>query len=347
MGTWLCIDVGFTFTRFGVWRSEQFSSLQKLRTPDTRSQFGTQSAARRKAWLDWLKHHVDQIVGGSGDFQKIALCFPGVVSSEGVIWRSNSIWGNADVDMYPEELSAILGLPVTVLNDLSASTVRYGEDSTLTDEHSVVVVSVSSGIGAKLYDRVSRRLMLEQRGRNGELGLAVVEYGHDALTNDNGNLRGILGNYASGVGFSRLLERAISKSDATAYENSMLARALGQSPMDKGALDRVTLNELAVNCILAGDTFTRDVLAESVRYLAQVLHIVMLFNAPARIVLTGGFASSLGELYRSEVVSALILDLRLLYDEQEIDRVIRLGYGDDMDNLVGLVAWLKRLELDE
>ncbi|WP_440857008.1 ROK family protein [Pseudomonas syringae] len=345
MGPWLCIDLGFTFTRFAVWQESGFSVVKKIRTIDTRREFSTDAIARREAWLSWLKATVSELLDETSGICKIAMCFPGVVSSHGVIWRSNSIWGNANTDTSPEELAGVLGLPVIVLNDLSASAIRYGEDPSFENVDSVAVVSISSGIGAKLYDRLARRVILEPKGRNGELGLAIVETGEKALTNDNGNLRGILGNYSSGVGFTRIIERAIKEGDQLDFEKSMLRTKIKESDLQLEPLDRVKLNKLAVDCILAGDTFTKRALTDSVRYLTQVLHIVMLFNAPGRIVITGGFANSLGEIYRLEVVQSMATHLKLLYEIEEIDEIIKLGYADDMDNLFGLAAWLRKIEV--
>jgi glucokinase len=338
----LCIDLGYTNTRLAVHDTEGFVDIRRIRTIETRAAFGEDAHARRQRWLDWLSEEVAAIRRDWPTVEAVGLCFPGVVAADGAIWRSNTIWGNAADDLPPDALHRKLGLPVVVLNDISAAAVRYGESPEMERVRTVCVVSVSSGIGAKLYDRVARRVLLEPGGRNGELGLAVVDDAPDALTNDNGRLRGILGNYSSGVGFTRMLRRAMLLDGAAAYGASLLHSRLAQSGLDAQTMDRAQLNEIAVQCIKACDPFTESVLRASVSHLARVLHVIVLFSAPERIVLTGGFATSLGEFYRAQVASALAQDLRLLYDSDQIDELLCMGAGDDMDNLMGMAAWMDR-----
>jgi glucokinase len=338
---WLCIDLGFTFTRFGVWRGERFVAIERVRTIDTKSGPYASGAERRDAWLQWLAGEVDRLRALWPGLSRVGLCFPGIVTADGAMWRASSIWGTAGDDLPAARLEQAFGLPVLVLNDLSAAAVRYGEDPAMADQQTVAVVSISSGIGAKLYDREARRVMLEPGGRNGELGLAVVDEAPDALTNSEGQLRGILGHYAAGVGFACMVRRAATAA-GSAYPGSALRRRLDEAGEDIAAVDRVRLNELAVLSIREGDGFVREVLRTAIGYLVRALHIVILFNAPGRVVLTGGFAISVGEAYREEVCAALAPKLRLLYTPEEIAAMVVMGAEDDMDNLLGMASWMTR-----
>ena len=337
----LCIDVGYTFSRFGISCGGEFIDIQRVRTIDTRALCGDVPEARKQEWIRWLSEQVRAKRDSWPSISRIGLCFPGLVSAHGDIGRTNAIWGDGASDLASTELSAHLGLNVDILNDLAAAAIRFGEDTCFDDERTVLTLSVGSGIGSKVYDRVERRVVMERNGRNGELGLAIVDDGPAATRNDNGRLPGVLGNYASGVGFSRLLRlHAASASGNQAYSASSLCSALVAIGESIDTVDRVQLNEIAVACIKGGDAFAHDVLACSIKYLARVLHVVILFAAPDAIVLTGGFAVSVGELYRHELCAALSCYLPLLYAPGEIERMVRLAPADDLDNLRGVALWL-------
>ncbi|WP_282045858.1 ROK family protein [Roseibium album] len=335
----LCIDAGYTLTRFAVFRDGELSSPHKVPTINTRRLYGLDSNRRMSSWLSWLAKNAAKVLSEEPSVNRACLCFPGVVDEDGSIFRSNSIWGNADADLATEKISETLGMPTTVLNDLVAAAVRYGEDPTLLNQRTIAVISISSGIGAKIYDRMSRRVVLEPHGRNGELGLAVVDYSPNALTNDNGRLRGILGNYASGTGYARLFTQ-MAMIDPEAYANSAVAKQLACHNRNLESIDRVTLNEYATSAINSGDAFALSVLHASIVYLARALHIVILFDSPDLIVLTGGFVTSVGEIYRTMLVDELCLNLRLLYSNSDVDQMVRLGAGDDQDNLLGAARWV-------
>lgn len=337
----LCIDIGYTFSRFGISCGGKFIDFERVRTIDTRALCGNVPEARKQEWIKWLFEQVRAKRDHWPSISRIGLCFPGLVSTHGNIGRTNAIWGEGASDLTGGELSSRLGLRVDVLNDLAAAAIRHGEDPCFTNERTILTLSVSSGIGSKIYDRVDRRVVMERNGRNGELGLAIVDEGPAALRNANGRLPGILGNYASGVGFSRLLRHcATSASGSQLYSASLLRSTLAEIGEIVETVDGVRLNNIAVECIEANDVFTRYVLTRSIKYLAQVLHVIVLFDAPDAIVLTGGFAVAVGELYRQELCSTLSHYLPLLYAPAEIDKMVKLPPADEFDNLRGVALWL-------
>ncbi|MBQ0930620.1 ROK family protein [Ideonella sp. 4Y16] len=342
----LCIDVGYTFSRFGVSCGGSFVDIERVRTIDTRALCGNVPEARKEEWIRWLAELVRAKRNLWPSITRCGLCFPGLVSAHGDIGRTNAIWGDGASDLAAPALSARLGLRVDVLNDLTAAAIRHGEDSCFTDQRTVLTLSVGSGIGSKIYDRVERRVVMEGSGRNGEIGLAVVDEGPEALRNANGLLPGILGNYASGVGFARLLRHnAAIASGGQAYKASLLWSTLAKGGAAIDTIDDVRLNEVAVACIQAGDVFVCKILQRSIKYLAQALHVVVLFDAPDVILLTGGFAIAVGEVYRRELCTALSRYLPLLYSSDEINHMVKLAAADDLESLRGVAVWLERLRL--
>jgi C7-cyclitol 7-kinase len=340
---WLCVDIGYTFTRFAVIGSSGIVELSKTRTPTTWHVGSDNGNQRREVWLQSLSEQVADLRQKWPGLSRGALCFPGVVSNSGSIWQTNTIWGTSTDDYPQEALSARLGLPIQVLNDLSAATVRYGESIGSSKDGYLMVVTVSSGIGAKMYDCASRKLVLEPRGRNGEIGLATVDYSPEALGNESGKFVGTLGNYSSGYSFPRLVRMAATGGPTDVlFRRSVLVEKLSAVGSDVVSADRLTLNRCCFEALAGGDEFCLHVLSESTMYLARALHTVILFNAPEKVVVIGGFAGSVGEIYLDMLREKLASFLHPLYAEAEVRSMIEAGDTGDMDNLLGLALWIAR-----
>lgn len=339
----LCIDAGFTHTRLAVWTGAELLGYSRTRSPQKRDLETVEPTAeeRRAYWLQNLARLVSEMRSKYPQVTRIGLCFPGVVRRDGVILKSNSIWGGSGrEDLYPHELTALLGLPVFVFNDVAAAAMRYGYDSRYQDCETVLVVSIGSGIGAKTFNRRCGGIILGAQGRNGEIALMVVESSPQALTNDNGRLKGVLGNYSSGVGFARMLR---NKASDESFADSSLYRLVIEAGADIASIDRHALNRLAVQALKEGDVHTLSVLTESIGYLAKALHAVILYEAPSAVVLTGGIVHSIGTLYRELMVTELSKRFTYMYDSQELATMISTGPDDDLDNLIGCGIWTEQL----
>jgi len=340
---WLCIDIGYTYSRYFVWDGKSFVDSEKKITSRPNIDDGGDAELRKHMWMEQLAKDVGAWKEKWPKIGRVGLSFPGVVNREGAIWSTTAIWGVAQSDLTQQVLAEALAMPVTVLNDLSAAVIRYGTADKYASSNYVMVVSVSSGVGAKLYDREANRLILEKRGRNGEIGLAVVDETPDATVTRNGRLVGVLGHYCSGSAFPRQLRAAAQDAAQQGrYETSRFAAILAEAGQDLYNSDRILINEAAVKAILLGDQFCIDVLSGSIKYLANVLHIAILLNAPDSIVIVGGFARSIGKLYTDILSSQLADMLGLIYTPEEVMGMVDLGENDDMDNIWGLVSRMKQ-----
>ncbi|WIH04882.1 ROK family protein [Xanthomonas translucens pv. graminis] len=342
---WLCIDIGYTYSRYVVWDGNDFVDSERELTHRPKVTTGYDGDRCQQIWVSQLTDKLHEWKRKWPLISRVGLSFPGVVDRNGAIARMNSIWGTSGCDLPKQALAGALAMPVTVLNDLSAAAVRYGNSTRFGEATSVMVVSVSSGIGAKIYDREAGRLVLERSGRNGEIGLVKVDESPHAPVTGDGQLVGILGHYASGSSFARLL-RTVAQDEAerSRYEESALASILAELGQNLFSADRLLVNESAVKAMLLGDAFCIDVLSRSVKHLANVLHIGILFNAPDAIVLVGGFARSIGALYIDTLHAHLAPLLTLIYTSEEVRQMIHLGENDDLDNLWGLVIQMERSE---
>lgn len=340
----LCLDSGYTSTRMGYWIQGSLQGVRRWPTPTKRAgpAAGRAADAVRDHWLAVLTAEIRAGIEANPHVEAVGLSIAGMVSTKGCIAPLNAIWGRAAGEITPRVLAERFGRPVMVVNDLHAATHRYAH-ALGAGRDKVVVVSVSSGIGCKTFVRALGGVVADPLGRAGEIGLAVIDFDEDALTNDNGSLPGILGNYASGTAFPRLLRRLAASPDGADFETSILKSLLRRESEDLVTIDRVKLNRIAVEAFKSGDSFVASAVKASASALAKALHIILLYEAPSLIVLCGGFARSLGPMYRVMLVEELSKLVSLIYSYDDLCSLVVLGDGSDDDCLVGLGLMMAEL----
>jgi len=342
---YLCIDAGFTQTRFALADGTGLSAVRSLATVDTHVGGRRTPDWRQGKWLDWLRVQIAESCAEIGTIDAIGLCLPGPVGADGTIAAPNSLWGQASQPLLPAQIDAGMGCPVAVCNDLFAAATYYGTNPALHDAETVLVVSVGSGIGSKLYDRRAGRVVSGRKGLEGEIGFAVVEHGDGAAQTQDGLIKGTVGLYSSGSGFARML-RAEAAAWPQDYHQSVISQSLRAAGFEIGTADRYQINAAALAAIKVADEFAMRILRSSIRYLARALHVSILLAAPDRVFVAGGFALGVGAEYRKLLVAELAELLRPLHSHAALDAMIRSGRSDGTDNLRGMALHLHRLNGD-
>ncbi len=225
----------------------------------------------------------------------VVISFPGPVRDRRIPLAAPTICGSAAPDDIAASIAARTRLPVHLLNDVSAAAWYIGEHI---DVDRFLVVTISSGIGSKIYDRGTAARVIDDAPFAGEIGHVAVDASRDAPRCDCGE-RGHLGAIASGRGTERLA-RARAASDMRAFLHSACAVRYGATP-------RTLRNEEhLVPAALAGDRWARAVIAEAMRPLALALITVVHACALERLVVIGGFAGALGDWYIKELESLML-----------------------------------------
>jgi glucokinase len=190
-------------------------------------------------------------------------------------------------------LAAACGRPVLFLNDVSAAAWYFAEQCAA---DRFAVVTISSGIGMKLFDRNHPRRVFDELPYAGELGHIVVDRSPDAPPCDCGG-RGHLGAVASGRGFERSARREALAHPAAFAASACVTRF--------GASARMLSNEVhLVPAVRAGDPWACDLVRRAADPLARVLLPLVIGAGLERIVLMGGFAQSVGPYYLAAVQEA-------------------------------------------
>jgi glucokinase len=217
----------------------------------------------------------------------LVLAFPGPIDGRKRVLHAPTITGalspNAD---FAAGLSDDTGRAVHLINDVSAAAWYI---SRTTPARRFQVVTVSSGIGSKIFDRDHPLGVIDVPPWAGEIGHIVVDPANDAPLCDCG-ARGHLGAVSSGRGVERLARRRAS-ADPILFLQSACARSFGA---DAGTL---TNEQHLVPAVLAGDDWSLDVVRSASAPLAQVLAATITVCGLDRVFLIGGFAMSLGDVY--------------------------------------------------
>lgn len=263
----------------------------------------------------------------------IVMAFPGPIGPEGRVLDAPTLAGPGGV--FPDlqaELARRTGRRVRLLNDVSAAAWHL---STRTGARRFLVVTVSSGIGSKLFDRAHPAGVIDDPPYAGEIGHVVVDPAPDAPVCDCGG-RGHLGAVSSGRGVERLARRAAAR-DGAAFAASLCARRFGAAA---GTL--VNERHVAPAARLC-DPWTLGVLREASGPLARTLVTLVAACGLEKVFLIGGFAASLGSVYL-EIVRELAeraCQYRIL--QPRIREMIEAGEAGGEVCLRGAAVFAERL----
>ena len=217
----------------------------------------------------------------------IVIAFPGPIDSTGQILAASSIFGNEREFLNLQKtLAQMTGRSVAVLNDMSAATWYL---STITDADRFVAVTVSSGIGSKVFDRNSSQCVADYLPYAGEIGHIVVDNDPAAAVCDCG-IRGHLQAIASGRGIERAARREASIHPLS-FQRSLCAAKCG------GLGEAITNEQHLVPAAREGDEWALNVIRRCTIPLGHILATATVAAGLDRIVITGGMARSLGQLY--------------------------------------------------
>ncbi|MFA6409707.1 MAG: ROK family protein [Gammaproteobacteria bacterium] len=272
----------------------------------------------------------------------VGISFPAPVNSKGVALRTSGIWEDKG-DNFPllDRVKRQLCQPgeedisVFVANDLTAAAESYAYEYRKSGKpcnfRLFDVVTISTGIGSKIYDMQTEEVLLNNEGTAGEIGHRPVtlQLGEEPLRCDCGAMNH-LGSFASGRGIERVAQREAQKFPESFKESSLFKLTAGQIAQIK--------NELISKAILEKDPFCNAILEKNTLYLAQVLAQIANAVGITKFIITGGFALSLADRYLDSLINSLLQlkDYFYMQSEEEIRRMPELGNLGDTAGLCGI-----------
>jgi predicted NBD/HSP70 family sugar kinase len=226
-------------------------------------------------------------------------------------------------------LSKRTGRDVHILNDISAAAWHVSRQ---VDGNRFMVVTVSSGIGSKIFDREHPRSVLDDVDYAGEIGHISVDDDPQAPFCDCGG-RGHLGAISSGRGTENYARRTAGR-DA-AFAESACVKTFGATP------ETLTNEHHLVPAARVGDPWALGIVHHCIQPLARTVLQTVAAAGLQRVVLIGGFALSMGEQYRAMFQQAVkrICDYKVM--TRYLDNLVVLGDQDAC--LLGAAAYASRV----
>ncbi|MEV0395820.1 ROK family protein [Polymorphospora rubra] len=318
MTTYTVVDVGGTTLRVGRYDSatDRVDDVRRMPTEGMDRYPGEPVPVLQRRVVGQLVEVAGAALARHGT-RHLGIAFAGPVDAAGRVPAAPTVWGRRG-DPLPlrDLLRQRLGVPVTLVNDLTAAAWRYVEPGA--DQEAFCLITVSSGIGNKVFR--SGEVLLHPDGHGGELGHWTCDPSPQAVPCDCGG-RGHLGAIASGRGAVAAARRAAA-ADPSGFARSMLAGA---------ELDAVALAAAA----RAGDPFATGVLRDGLRHLATALTAIFAAIGIRRYVIMGGFALAVGPRYVTLLTEALHRLGCFGLTPTEIDEMVALGEPDDDHGLIG------------
>ncbi|MFH1327566.1 MAG: ROK family protein [Candidatus Bathyarchaeota archaeon] len=218
----IVLDVGGTTARVGIYTSEGelLKEVYRFETPSFKTVPGRPVEELQELLLDRIEEYVKilQVEHPEMTLSDLAICFAGTVKEGGVIGKAASLWGGfEDFPLKGRLEERIPGLNFHITNDLVAASWRYGILDRYKDQKKICVLTVSSGVGYKIFDVVNPDI---SDYHVASLGHIRIDESPDALMCDCGE-EGHLAAYISGRAAERRI-RIQAIEDLEGFRNSSL-----------------------------------------------------------------------------------------------------------------------------
>jgi predicted NBD/HSP70 family sugar kinase len=331
----LIFDLGGTFLRCAV--STEKGGTQLVRKERITSYIGGVSPPQVwDAIVNQMIRYQESVAGVVCPDDPIVLSFPGPISRHQRVLNAPTVFGDTlNIPDPCTDLQRRTGRETYVLNDVSAAAWYLSEQ---TEVNRFLVITVSSGVGAKLFDRDHPDRVISDPPYAGEIGHMAGDSDSEAILCDCGG-RGHVGAISSGRGIERLARRA-AKVDPIAFEASACA-GLGA--------DAATLSneDHLVPAALDGDKWALSLITNCTRPLARAVLSVTLGAGLEQVIFIGGFASALGDVYL-RIMRGLLEELsQYSILAGYLPGLLRLGEMGEEASLQGAAIFANRVALPE
>jgi 3-dehydroquinate synthetase/MoaA/NifB/PqqE/SkfB family radical SAM enzyme/nucleoside-diphosphate-sugar epimerase/radical SAM superfamily enzyme YgiQ (UPF0313 family)/predicted NBD/HSP70 family sugar kinase/adenine/guanine phosphoribosyltransferase-like PRPP-binding protein len=329
----IVFDIGGTSIRTGIFYPDGvLEIISKEEAPNYKMYPDANIDELQQKLIEFIKMKVEEARSMVVDndrtiaLDKIAVSFPGPVVDYSIIDRAATLWGTKTKSLdLPDMLKKyVRGVKdVRVIHDISADAVRYAVEK---KKDKFCIVTVSSGISCRIYDKQKGGLITDELDLAGEIGHLKVDYSKEAPLCECGE-RGHLNALASGRAAERIVrERAVS--DPEGFKRSLLYEyALGN-------IANIN-NSVFADAVAEGDEWALGILQELAEPVAHAINQVSTVSGIRDFYVVGGFAIANGDAYLEALLEHL-RTIRLLNREQNhFDGHIALGYSDDADGMRG------------
>lgn len=327
----IVFDIGGTTMRSGVFTASRrlLKPVLSRHSPSFLSYPDVSTARLQRLLLDCIFEAVEQmrLAHRGRALRHISIAVPGPVTREGVIRNAPPLWGRGEKAMPLKALvEKNLRVNCLVVNDMTAAAARYASLEQFRSHRLICVVTVSSGVGNKVFDVQTMEPLLDSKGISGELGHVSVSLPTGVDACDCGK-RGHLSAIASGRGAARFAQY-MAQTRPRDFSRSILSQWTNREAK------RITAEHLAAGAKI-GDRFVLSVLGEVTLPLAHALNVLVGSVGIEKIIIVGGFALGVGPPYLRALRNNWIRLGSFGRTSREIQDLLTLGAADDYSGLIG------------
>lgn len=328
----LVFDLGGTYLRCALWDYPgRISSLRRMKIENYLN--GRGLSAVWNGLFSQIENYHTSVADLVPIEAPIVISFPGPIQDRRQILSAPTFLGeDTAIPDLVGELEERTGRRVYILNDISAAAWHLSLTSPV---DRFMVITISSGIGSKIFDRAHSAGVIDSPAWAGEIGHMVVDDSPNAPRCDCGG-PGHLGAIASGRGVERAARRHACE-DPNAFARSACVTQFG------GTASTLNNEEHIVPAALSSDQWCLDVVRHATKPLARVILAVVLGAGIERVTVIGGFALSLGSAYLQILREELIAICRYSVLNDRVGSIVELGVGCEDACLMGAGAFAQRL----
>jgi C7-cyclitol 7-kinase len=286
----IAVDVGGTNFRIGIFDKKLgIDDVRRLKTPNFINHSVLPIDNLQKLLVEMLTDQIKAYRKKYNFINSIGLSFPAAITSEGITHKVPTIWGaeGANYPLHERLNNCIPDVKWVIANDITAAANRYGRMQKYKTVDYLCVITVSSGIGSKVYDVQSKKVILDKMSFGGELGHVQYDLSKKSPICDCGG-RGHIACFSSGRAVERTA-RIMAKKAPDKFIQSLLGK-LCQEP------EKIT-NHKFVEAAQLHDKFTLSILDKTTFPLAYSMSYLSGSIGVGKFIMTGGFALNLGESY--------------------------------------------------
>lgn len=326
----IVIDIGGTSFRSCVYLegNKLAQKAVKIPTPNFINHSELKIDKLQKLLINLICETVGNYIRANPILNTVGISFPAPITSSGTAVQAPTIWGESGKNL---PLTQILKkrLPkvnLVIANDITAAAERYANLPKYQKYEYITVITISSGIGNKIYDQKKRAVLLDKNGRGGEMGHIRVDFSPSAPVCDCGGI-GHLGALSSGRAIERTAIRE-AKKNPKSFKNSFLSKYVKQ-PTD-------ITNEILVKTIKRLDPFSLEILDQATFPLAVAISNITGNLGADKFILVGGFALACGNVYLASLKRNFKKVDFFGYSKQAISSLASLGINDGSDCMIGI-----------
>lgn len=250
----------------------------------------------------------------------------------GEILNSGPLWGpNCERFDLPGHLKRKMPeVEWVIINDVSAALLRFTDEQQYAEAKRINLITVSSGVACRTFDRSGNHIPINKDGIQGEIGHIPISF---TLLNETINKQCDCGGnnhlnaFSSGRGIANVLRHYASRP-----RNSPLLKQL------QGVDDDHILNAAFFTAVRADDSHANEIL-DAVTYpiANMIIHMLTIDAEIEKIIMTGGVVHAIEAQYMKSLLSNLRRTglYQVSHQTAFFKNVITVGTNDDNSGLIG------------